>query len=111
LVIVSVIVVEWVRLPLVPVRVMVNVPLAVWPPLPVKVSVEVPLPDTLPGLKLAETPDGSAPVDSETVPVKPFNAVMVMVVDVELVLAIDRLDGDALMLKSPPVPGAVTVRL
>jgi hypothetical protein len=50
-------------------------------------------------------------VDSETVPLKPFSDVMVMVVDVELVLAIDRLDGDALMLKSPPVPGAVTVRV
>ena len=111
MVIVSVIVVEWVRLPLVPVTVMVNVPVAVWPPLPVKVSVEVPLPDTLPGLKLAETPDGSAPVDSETVPVKPFNAVTVMVVDVELVLTSVRLEGDALMLKSPPDPGAVTVRL
>jgi len=111
LVIVSVIVVEWVRLPLVPVMVMVKVPVGVWPPLPVKVRVEVPLPATLAGLKLAETPVGSGPVDSETVPLKPFNAVMVMVVDVELVLAIDRLDGDALMLKSPPVPRAVTVRL
>ncbi len=75
-----------------------------------KVRVEVPLPDTLAGLKLAETPTGSAPVDSETVPVKPFNAVMVTVVDVEPDLVIDRLEGDALMLKSPPVPGAVTVR-
>jgi hypothetical protein len=34
---------------------------------------------------------------------------MVTVVDVELVLAIVRLEGDALMLKSP-VPGALTVR-
>jgi hypothetical protein len=110
LVIVSVIVVEWVRLPLVPVTVMVNVPVAVWPPLPVKVRVEVPLPVTLAGLKLAVTPDGSAPVDSETVPLKPLN-VMVIVVDVELVLISVRLEGDALMLKSPPVPGAVTVRL
>jgi len=90
---------------------MVNVPVGVWPPLPVKVRVEVPLPDTLAGLKLAETPVGSAPVDRETVPVKPLNAVMVIVVDAELVLGIDRLEGDALMLKSPPVPGVVTVRL
>jgi hypothetical protein len=111
LVIVSVIVVEWVRLPLVPVTVTVKVPAGVWPPLPVKVRVEVPLPATLAGLKLAETPAGSEPVDSETVPLKPFSDVMVTVVDVELVLAIDRLDGDALMLKSPPVPEVVTVRL
>jgi hypothetical protein len=104
-------VVEWVRLPLVPVTVMVNVPVAVWPPLPVKVRVEVPLPVTLAGLKLAVTPDGSPLVDSETVPLKPFNAVMVIVVDVELVLINVTLEGDALMLKSPPVPGAVTVRL
>jgi len=111
LVIVSVIVVEWARLPLVPVMVTVKVPVAVWPPLPVKVRVEVPLPATLAGLKLAETPAGSGPVDSETVPLKPFRDVMVTVVDVELVLTSVRLEGDALMLKSPPVPGAVTVRL
>jgi len=43
--------------------------------------------------------------------VKPFNAVIVTVVDVELVLTNVRLEGEALMLKSPPVPGAVTVRL
>jgi hypothetical protein len=90
---------------------MVNVPVAVWPPLPVKVRVEVPLPVTLARLKLALTPEGSAPVDSETVPLKPLNAVMVIVVDAEPDLVIARLEGDALMLKSPPVPGAVTVRL
>jgi hypothetical protein len=100
-----------VRLPLVPVTVTVNVPVAVWPPLPVKVRIEVPLPVTLAGLKLAVTPDGSAPVDSETEPLKPLNAVTVIVVDAELVLISVMLDGDALMLKSPPVPGAVTVRL
>ncbi len=111
MVIVSVIVVEWVRLPLVPVTVTVKVPVAVWPPLPVKVRVDVPLPATLAGLKLAETPAGIAPVDSETVPLKPFSDVIVMVVDVELVLTSVTLEGDALMLKSPPVPGAVTVRL
>jgi hypothetical protein len=77
----------------------------------VKVRVEVPLPVTLAGLKLAVTPEGSAPVDSETVPLKPLNAVMVIVVDAEPDLVIARLEGDALMLKSPPVPGAVTVRL
>jgi hypothetical protein len=89
---------------------MVNVPVGVVPPLPVKVRVEVPLPVTLAGLKPAETPAGSDPVDSETVPLKPFNDVMVIVVDVELVLISVTLEGDALMLKSPPVPGAVTVR-
>jgi len=110
LVIVRVTVVVWVWLPLVPVMVMVKVPVGVWPPLPVKVRVEVPLPATLAGLKLAETPAGSEPVDSETVPLKPFSDVMVTVVDVELVLTSVRLEGDALILKSP-VPGAVTVRL
>ena len=108
MVIVSVIVVECVRLPLVPVMVMVNVPLEA--PLLVKVRVEVPLPATLVGLKLAETPEGNVPVDSETVPVKPFSDVMVMVVVVEPNRGIVRLEGDALMLKSP-VPGALTVRL
>jgi hypothetical protein len=90
---------------------MVNVPVVVWPPLPVKVRVEVPPPVTLAGLKLAVTPDGSAPVDNETVPLKPLSDVMVMVVDAEPDLVIARLEGDALMLKSPPVPEAVTVRL
>jgi hypothetical protein len=104
-------VVEWVRLPLVPVTVTVNVPVAVPPPPPVKVRVEVPLPATLAGLKLALTPDGSAPVDSETVPVKPPDGVIVIVVDADPDLVIARLVGDALMLKSPPVPAVVTVRL
>jgi len=88
--------------------VMVNVPLDA--PLLVKVRVEVPLPVTLVGLKLAVTPAGRVPVDSETVPVKPFSDVMVTVVDPDPVLWIVRLEGDALMLKSP-VPGALTVRL
>jgi len=77
----------------------------------VKVRVEVPLPVTVAGLKLAETPTGRVPVDSETVPLKPLNAVMVIVVDAEPDLVIARLDGDALMLKSPPVPAGMTVRL
>lgn len=101
--------VEWCRLPLVPVMVMVNVPVDAL--FPVKVSVEVPLPpDTLPGLKLAVTPDGSEPVESVTVPLKPLSEVIVTVVDVEPLLDIVRLVGEALMLKSP-VPGALTVRL
>jgi hypothetical protein len=94
-----------VRLPLVPVTVTVKVPVAVPPPCPVKVNVEVPLPPdatvTLVGLRLAVTPAGSAPVDSETVPLKPFSDVIVMVVDAEPNLVIVRLEGDALMLKSP----------
>jgi len=108
LVIVSVIVVECVRLPLVPVMVMVNVPLEA--PLLVKVRVEVPLPATLVGLKLAETPEGNVPVDSETVPVKPFSDVIVTVVDPDPVLCMVKLEGDALMPKSP-VTGPVTVRV
>ena len=88
--------------------VMVNVPLGAL--LPVKVSVEVPLPVTLVGLKLALTPDGSVPVESETVPVKPFSAVIVTVVEVEPDRVIVRLEGVALMLKSG-CGGVVTVRL
>jgi len=70
-----------VRLPLVPVTVMANVPLGAL--LLVKVRVEVPLPVTVAGLKVAVTPAGRVPVDSETVPVKPFSAVMVIVVEPE----------------------------
>jgi hypothetical protein len=114
LVIVRVIVVEWVRLPLVPVTVMVKVPVAVCPPLPVNVSVDVPVPPddtvTLDGLKLALTPDGRALVDSETVPLNPLSDVIVIVVAADPLLGIVRLGGDALMLKSP-VLGALTVRL
>jgi len=111
LVILSVTVVVWVRLPLIPVIVMVNVPVGVPPPAPVNVSVDVPDPPvTLAGLKLALTPDGNALVDSETVPVNPPVEVIVMVVVAEPLLDIVRLEGDALMLKSP-VPGALTVRL
>jgi hypothetical protein len=61
-------------------------------------------------LNVAVTPGGSEPVDSETVPLKPFSAVMVMVVEPEPVLWSVRLEGDALMLKSPDT-GAVTVKL
>lgn len=105
----SVTVVEWCRLPLVPVMVMVNVPVEAL--FPVKVSVEVPDPPvTLVGLNVAVTPDGREPVVSVTVPVNPLSDVIVTVVDVEPLLDIVRLVGDALMLKSP-VPGAVTVRL
>ncbi len=107
--------VECVRLPLVPVIVTVKVPVAVPPPEPVNVSVEVAVPPlggvTVAGLKLAVTPAGSAPFDSETVlPLKPFTDVIVTVVDVEPDLVIFRLVGDALMEKSP-VTGAVTVIL
>ena len=106
--------VECVRLPLVPVTVMVKVPVAVCPPLPVNVSVDVPVPPddtvTVAGLKLALTPDGRALFDSETVPEKPPSDVIVTVADAELVLVITRLEGDALMLKSP-VTGGVTDRL
>ena len=110
----SVIVVECVRPPLTPVTVTVKVPVGVCPPLPVNVRVDVPVPPdatvTPVGLKLALTPVGSVPVESETVPLKPFNDVIVMVVDVELVLGMVKLEGDALMLKSP-VTGALTVIL
>jgi len=100
-----------VRLPLVPVMVMLNVPVAVWPPLPVKVRVEVPPPATLTGLKLAETPPGSAPVDSETVPVKPPDAVIVMVVETEPDLGIVKLVGDCLLYTSPSPRDLSTSRM
>jgi hypothetical protein len=87
---------------------MVKVPLDA--PLLVKVRVEVPLPVTVVGLKVAVTPAGRVPVDSETVPVKPFSAVMVIVVEPDPVRCIVRLEGDALMLKSG-VAGPVTVRV
>jgi hypothetical protein len=95
----------------VPVMVMVNVPVGVLPLAPVKVSVEVPDPPvTLVGLKLAVTPVGSVPVESETVPLNPLRELIVTVVDTEPLRDICRLVGAALMLKSP-VPGALTVRL
>jgi len=107
-------VVEWVRLPLVPVTVTVNVPVAVIPPWPLKVNVDVPLPPevtvTLVGLRFAVSPAGSAPVDNVTVPEKPPSDVIVIVVDADPNLFIVRLEGDALMLKSP-VTGAVTARV
>jgi hypothetical protein len=91
---------------------MVKVP--VLAPLPVNVSVEVPVPPdatvTLAGLNVALTPEGSEPVESVMVPLKPFSEVIVIVVVVAPFLDIDRLEGEALMLKSP-VPGALTVRL
>jgi len=115
LVICSVIVVECVRLPLTPVIVTVKVPVGVCPALPVNVRVDVPVPPeptvTVVGLKLALTPTGSVPVEREIVPLKPVNDVIVTVVDVEPDLGMVRLEGDALMLKSPPVEGGVTVRL
>jgi hypothetical protein len=44
------------------------------------------------------------------VPLNPLSEVIVMVVVADPLLDIDRLEGDALMLKSP-VPGELTVRL
>ena len=43
-------------------------------------------------------------------PLNPLSEVIVMMVVADPLLDIDRLEGDALMLKSP-VPGALTVRL
>lgn len=104
----------WLRLPLVPVMVMVNVPVCVPLPPPVNVSVDAPVPPddtvTLAGLNVALTPLGSVLVESETVPLKPLSEVMVIVVVAEPLLDIVRLEGDALVLKSP-VARAVTVRL
>jgi hypothetical protein len=78
---------------------------------PWNVSVEVPVPPddtvTLAGLKVSVTPL-TADADSDTVPLKPFRLVIVIVVDVEPNLDIEALEGETLMLKSG-VAGAVTV--
>jgi hypothetical protein len=69
---------EWVRLPLVPVMVSVEVASGVVP-LVVTVIVEVPLVVTVAGEKLALAPAGKPVALSVTVPVKPLNAPMVTV--------------------------------
>jgi hypothetical protein len=73
-----VVVVECVRLPLVPVRVSVEVPTGVVPAV-VTVSVEVPLPLIVAGEKLAVAPVGNPLALRVTVPVNPFNAPIVTV--------------------------------
>jgi hypothetical protein len=72
------VVVECVRLPLVPVRVSVEVPRGVVPAV-VTVSVEVPLPLIVAGEKLAVAPVGNPLALRVTVPVNPFSAPTVTV--------------------------------
>jgi hypothetical protein len=72
------VVVECVRLPLVPVRVSVEVPAGVVPAV-VTVSVEVPLPLIVAGEKLAVAPVGNPLALRVTVPVNPFSAPTVTV--------------------------------
>src|SRR5260370_18557372 len=69
---------EWDKLPLVPVMVNVNVPVAVEAAV-VMFKVEDPEPLIDAGLKLADAPDGRPPALSPTVPVNPFCAAMVTV--------------------------------
>jgi len=75
---VSVTVVEWLKLPLVPVMVSVRFPTPALLPT-FTVSVEVPEPVTEVGLKLALTRDPNPLTLRPTVPVNPFTAVMVTV--------------------------------
>ncbi len=70
--------VEWTRVPLVPVIVSVKVP--VGPVLEGRtLKVELPEPVTVVGLNLNCVPDGSPLTLSVTVPVNPFRAVIVTV--------------------------------
>jgi hypothetical protein len=109
---VSVTVAGWVRLPLVPVIVMVNVPVVAVADA-VKVTVEVPVPPearvTVAGLNVTVVPLGGAELDSVIVPLNEFNddSVTVVVPD-EPRCTVTEL-GETLMLKSG-VAGAVTVR-
>ena len=75
---VRVAVVEWLRLPLAPVMVMVRAPVAALR-FTVTVRVEVPDPATDVGLKLPETRDPSPVTLRLTVPAKPFTAPIVTV--------------------------------
>src|ERR1700732_3271331 len=72
------VVVECVRLPLVPVMVSVDVPTGVVLAV-VTVSVEVPLPLIVAGEKLAVAPVGNPLAPRVTVPVNPFSAPIVTV--------------------------------
>jgi hypothetical protein len=69
-------VVEFTRLPLVPVTVIVYVPVAMLDPT-VKVRAEVPEPVIAVGLKAAVTLDGRLDADNKIEPLKPFTAVVV----------------------------------
>lgn len=103
--IVSAIVVEWLRLPLVPVTVIFVVP-AVAVLDAVRVNVLVPVVDA--GLKLAVTPVGRPPAARATVPLKPFNGPTVIVLLPVPPCATERLVGFAVNEKSGLVP--VTVK-
>ena len=69
---------EWDKLPLVPVIVSLEVPVAV-EAVVVTFKVEEPEPLIDAGVKLADAPDGKPPSLSATVPVNPFCAAMVTV--------------------------------
>lgn len=106
----SVTVVECDNDPFVPVMVTVNVPRES-ALVPVKVRVAVPLPpdDTVIVLELKVSVTPVTELGERVmVPLNPFRLVTVMVVDVDPSLDIERLDGEALVLKSGD-GGAVTV--
>src|SRR6516225_7989607 len=100
----SVTVVECVRLPLVPVMVIVYVPVGVVE-LVATERVELPEPATEVGLKLAVVPLGSPLTLKFTVPVKPFTAPTVAVYDVPAPAVTVCELGEAERVKSaPPLP-------
>lgn len=106
----SVTVVECDNDPLVPVIVTVVVPReSALEPVKVRVAVPLPPDDTVivVELKVSVTPFTEV-AERVMVPLNPFRLVTVIVVEVDPSLDIERLDGEALMLKSGDA-GAVTV--
>ena len=95
--------------PEMPVTVTVNVPGAA-ALLAVNVKVNVPLVVTDVGLKAAVTPLGRPLAESETVPVKPFCAPIVIVLGLPVPCAMLRVVGEAARVKFG-LADAVTVRL
>jgi hypothetical protein len=75
---INVVLAECVSVPLVPVTVSVNVPVAALPVVDA-VNVDVPEPVTLVGLKLPLPPEPNPPTERFTVPANPFVAVIVVV--------------------------------
>jgi len=102
---VSVMLVVWVRLPLVPVMVTVAVPVVAEP---LAVNVRVLVLVVLAGLNVAVTPAGRPEADKLTLPLKPFKSVSVIVVVPLVPWTIETLVGDADSEKSG---GATVVKL
>jgi len=94
-----------------PVTVMVWLPVLA-PAATLMVIVDVPEPDVMAvGAKLTVTPDGRPEANKETVELKPPVPVVVIVEVPEPVQATLSEVGDALIVKLPALPEAVTVRV